>query len=656
MSMKSFIVFSLIFLSAILTSQAQLRIARLFGDHMVLQRNKPLPVWGWASKNENIKIQFNQLVIQSKADDNGKWIVNLPAMKEGGPYEMIVSSKQQTLQIKDIMLGEVWLCSGQSNMEFVMRDAFNFNASIAAVKQSDIRQFTVPNEVSLQPNDSIKGGEWVMANPETLSNFTAVGYSFAKEVSNKLNVTVGLIKDAWGGSQIEGWISKNAMLESDILKEYAQKFPETWEQADVQLLNNLKEKLSGKNHILPSTDLTYLLNNDSTVFEQWLPYSPPSQWDWQGIWAFRGAGFMERTLTIDGIEVSKPSQLSLGENDGLFQLYINGKLIKEGSGKNSRLINIPENTWKEGRNILLLHQEKQVDPAWFGNGFIGEANTLFLKFDGLPQSLSGNGWKMMPDFKLPWNYVHAQNNAGAVIYNAMIHPIIQFAIQGVLWYQGESNADRAFQYRKSFPLLIENWRNVWKDEFPFYFVQLASFGKFQNSNKGSAWAELREAQNMALSLPKTGMAVTIDIGNPDNVHPRNKEDVGKRLASNALVNTYGLPLDSYCGPTFHSIEFKNEQASIEFKNIGKGWQIKDQYGYIKGFEIAGSNHIFYYAQAKLEGNRIIVTSDKVKDPQAVRYAWTDSPIDANLFNMDGFPAAPFRTDQWKGITEGNRFK
>jgi sialate O-acetylesterase len=577
-------------------------------------------------------------------------------MKEGGPYEMKLISNAQVLQLKDIMLGEVWLCSGQSNMEFVMRDAFNFNSATTNVKGSDIRQFTVPNEVSLQPKDSISTGEWVLANPETLSNFTAVGYSFAKEIASRLHVTVGLIKDAWGGSQIEGWISKNAMMESDVLNEYAKSFPETWEQADAQLFRNLQDKLSAKNQHLPATDLAYLLSNDSAAFEQWLPYAPPSQWDWQGIWAFRGAGFMERTITINSNEVAKPSILSLGDNDGVFQLYINGKLIKEGSGKNSRIFNLPANTWNEGRNFLLIHQEKQVEPAWFGNGFIGESSSLFLKFDGIPQSLAGNGWKMIPDFKLPWNYVHAQNNAGAIIYNAMIHPLIPFAIQGVLWYQGESNAERAHEYRKSFPLLINNWRKAWQDEFSFYFVQLSSFGKFQNSNLGSAWAELREAQSMTLSLPKTGMAVTTDIGNPDNVHPRNKEDVGKRLAANALANTYHLPLEVYCGPTFQSVEFKNGQAVLVFKNIGKGWQIKDQYGYIKGFEVAGSNQIFFYAQARLEGDNIIVRSDKVLDPQTVRYGWTDSPIDANLFNVEGFPASSFRTDQWKGITDGNRFK
>ncbi|MCX6205350.1 MAG: sialate O-acetylesterase [Bacteroidetes bacterium] len=654
--MKTSISISIFLILSLQSLQAQLSIAKPFGSHMVLQRNKPLPVWGWATKNENIEVKFNQYTLQTKSDANGKWHVQFPAMKEGGPFQLEVKSNKEILQLEDVMLGEVWLCSGQSNMEFNMRDAFHYNTASATVKQYDIRQFLVPSEVGLQPKDSIAGGDWVLASNETLGNYTAVGYSFAKELASQLHVTVGLIKDAWGGSQIEGWISKDAMMDSEELKPYANSFPENWDQADAQLLKKLQKKLSTKNNQLPNTDLNYLLSNDSTAFDGWLAYAPPSQWDWQGIWAFRGAGFFERTLTVDMIEVSKPSTLSLGDNDGAFQLYINGKLIKEGQGKNSRLFQLPANTWKQGRNILLIHQDKQVDPAWFGNGFSGEANTLFLKFDGYAQSLSGNGWKMVPDFKSPWNYIHAQNNAGAIIYNAMIHPIIPFAIQGVLWYQGESNAERAYQYRKSFPLLIESWRKEWKDDFPFYFVQLASYGKFPNSNQGSEWAELREAQSLTLSLAKTGMAVTTDIGNPENVHPRNKEDVGKRLAANALANTYHMPITIFCGPTYRSVVFKQTIAEISFDHVGLGWFVKDQYGYIKGFEIAGADKKFYYAQAKIEGDKIIVWNDKVIEPKSVRYGWTDSPVDANLFNQEGFPAAPFRTDQWKGITEGKKFE
>jgi len=271
-------------------------MAQPFADHMVLQRNKSIPVWGWAASNENIMVMFHDLTVQTKADASGKWMVHFPALPEGGPFNMTITSKQQKLVIQDIMLGEVWLCSGQSNMEFVMRDAFHYQGAIATVKQADIRQFLVATEVSLTPKDSLNGWGWEKATSESLGNFTAVGYSFAKEVANQLHVTVGLIKDAWGGSQIEGWISKDAMLNSDVLSGYAKSFPENWEQADAQLLQNLRKKLSLKTKAIPNTDLKYLLSNDSTAFDGWLPFAPPSQWDWQGIWALRGAVFLSAPL------------------------------------------------------------------------------------------------------------------------------------------------------------------------------------------------------------------------------------------------------------------------------------------------------------------------------------------------------------------------
>lgn len=650
------ITFFLIFLSAFLEASSQLKIARPFGEHMVLQRNKPIQVWGWASGKETVTIQLNGIVQNTSTLINGKWFLQLPAMKAGGPYEMVISGKKETIRISDIMIGEVWLCSGQSNMEFNLRDAFNYKTTQLSASKTSIRQFLVPNQVSLQPMDSITGGDWVIADPETLGNFTAVGYFFAKEIAQQLNVTVGLIKDSWGGSQIEGWIAKDAMMQSKELKDYGLHYPNNWMEADSLLFLKLKKDLSAKTHSLPEYDIKKILIADTSVFEGWLPYAPPSQWDWQGIWAFRGAGLMERTISIDSLDCNKLSTLSLGDNDSKFQLYINGRIIMEGEGKNSRNFLLPENTWKPGRNVVLIHQEKQVDPSWFGNGFIGEPAKLFLKLGSELISLSGVGWKMMPDFKMPWYYVHSQNNAGAIIYNAMIHPIISYTIKGVLWYQGESNAGRAYQYRSSFPLMIESWRKDWKDSLPFYFVQLSSFGKFPNSNQGSTWAELREAQTIALSLPLTGMAVTTDIGNPDNVHPRDKENVGLRLAANALVNTYHIGNAVYCGPVYESVDFSNNKAILSFRYGGAGLMVKDKYGYLKGFEIAGSDKKFYFAKASIEGNKILVWNEDVTNPIAIRYGWTDSPIDANLFNKEGFPAAPFRTDNWKGITEAIKFE
>jgi len=644
---------SVLFFLIVQVGFSQLTVAKIFNHHMVLQRNQEIPVWGSGPVGQIVTVWLNQSIQKSIVDVKGQWKVVFPTMEAGGPYQMKVSTDQQQLDFSDIMVGEVWVCSGQSNMDWTLKDAFKFREERALEPLPNVRQFYVPREVSLKPNSELSEGQWEIAHPDKLGDFTAVGYFFAKALWQKLHVTIGLVNASWGGSQIEGWISQDAMMGSNQFSNYAKRYPSNWEMADTMLLEQLKKSFSQKTGKLPSTALADILTTDSTQFQSWLKYAPPSQWDWQGIWAFRGAGFMQRVIDVNAVEQSKASTLSLGENDGAFELYLNGQLFKKGAWRADRLIPIPAGTWKAGKNILLLHQAVQKEPAWFGNGFYGEGSKLYLKFDAEPITLAGEGWRMMPDFNLPWHYVHSQNNAGSVIYNGMIHPLIPYAIKGVLWYQGESNAGRAFQYRSSFPLLISSWRKQWNNNFPFYFVQLSSFGKFPNSNQGSEWAELREAQLMALQLPNTGMAVTTDIGNPDNIHPKNKADVGTRLAAIALAKNYGIDAP-YSGPIFEKMLVKANKAILNFQHVNGGLVIRDAYGYLKGFEIAGEDKQFHFAQAIIEGDQVIVWSNAVKKPIAVRYGWTDAPIDANLFNKAGFPATPFRTDQWKGLTD-NRF-
>jgi sialate O-acetylesterase len=262
----------------------------------------------------------------------------------------------------------------------------------------------------------------------------------------------------------------------------------------------------------------------------------------------------------------------------------------------------------------------------------------------------------MPDLSKPYHFDFLPNNTAFTLYNAMINPLIPYAMAGVIWYQGESNADKAYQYRVTFPLMITDWRSKWKRDFPFLFVQLASFGGMQGSDAGSAWAELREAQTMTLQLPNTGMAVTTDIGDAFNIHPRDKADVGIRLADKALSSVYHLPGFTE-SPLFTSADFTGGAAVVNFSHADNGLMAKDKYGYIKGFELAGADHKFYYAQATIfDHNKVKVWCSQVPQPMAVRYAWTDAPLEANLFNVEGFPVSPFRSDNWKGITEGKKFE
>lgn len=634
---------------------AQLKLARLFSDHVVLQRQKPIPVWGWATPNENVKVSLGNQSQSAKADASGKWIVRFNPMEAGGPYQLTAAAKSGNLNVNDILIGEVWLCSGQSNMEWRVAQANNYIEEKQNADFPKIRHFFVDHEVMMTPQPDLKSGEWKVCSSETVGNFTAVGFFFARELYQKLNIPVGLLHSSWGGSQIEGWISRESMLTEDELRTYAQSLPDNWADADMIHDKKTRKSLLGSESITPSADDEKKYFEADYDFSKWLSAGNPlGQWDWKGVWMFRGNGYMARKIDIPADMANKETTLGLGIQDGQNQIYINGKLVYEGAEKGVRKISIPANTWKAGNNQLMIKFGGMVNPSWYGLGLMGVADDLFVSA-GTDKISLANGWKIMPSFADKHEYVHSSNNLGTTIYNSMIAPLVPFAIRGVLWYQGESNAGRAYQYRKSFPLMINDWRKQWKDDFSFYFVQLSSYGDYQNSNQGSNWGELREAQTMTLSLPKTGMAVTTDVGNPKDIHPTNKQDVGHRLAVNALKFDYGqdvLP----SGPMYESVKFEDGKAILSFRYTGKGLMVKDKFGYLKGFEIAGDDKAFYYAKAEVIGDKVVVYHPKGLKPISVRYAWADAPDDANLYNTDGLPASPFRTDDWKGLTVGKKFE
>jgi sialate O-acetylesterase len=634
---------------------AQLKLARLFSDHVVLQRQKPIPVWGWATPNETVKVSLNNQSQSARADASGKWLIRFSPMEAGGPYQLTASAKSGNLTVNDILIGEVWLCSGQSNMEWRVAQANNYIQEKQNADYPKIRHFFVDHEVTMTPQADLKSGEWKICSPETVGNFTAVGFFFARELYQKLNIPIGLVHSSWGGSQIEGWISREAMLTDNELKSYAQALPDNWADADKIHDAKTRKNLLGRESINPTVEEEKKYFEADYDFSKWLSAGNPlGQWDWKGVWMFRGNGYMARMIDIPADMITKETTLGLGIQDAQNQIYINGKLVYEGAEKGVRKISIPANTWKAGNNRLMIKSGGMVNPSWYGLGLMGTENDLYVSA-GTDKISLANGWKIMPSFADKHEYVHSSNNLGTTIYNSMIAPLVPFAIRGALWYQGESNAGRAYQYRTSFPLMITDWRKQWKDDFSFYFVQLSSFGDYQNSNQGSNWAELREAQTMTLSLPKTGMAVTTDVGNPKDIHPTNKQDVGHRLAVNALKFDYGLDaLPS--GPMYESVKFEEGKAILSFKYTGKGLMAKDKFGYLKGFEIAGEDKAFYYAKAEIVGDKVVVYHPKGMKPIAVRYAWADAPDDANLYNTDGLPASPFRTDDWKGLTVGKKFE
>ncbi|TDB68874.1 sialate O-acetylesterase [Arundinibacter roseus] len=649
-----FLVGFLVLLSTL--AQAQLRVARIFGDHMVLQRNKPIEIWGWASKGDKVELTLNQQKVTTQAAADGKWKAQLPAMPAGGPYELSIKTKKQTVLFSDILLGEVWLLSGQSNMEWRVRQADSARSEMASANFPTIRHVEIPHTLSFVPESDVEAGSWQLTTPETVGSFSAVGYFFARELSQNLNVPVGLIHSSWGASQVEGWISEKAMADSDVLSEYPKTMARTWEQ-DAQ---NQERKLISQLYGKADFDINAIDESAYTTpiydFTSWkVTVDPATNWDWQGVWAFRGSAYLQRTVDIPEEFAAMETTLNFGRINHRVSFFINGKKMQEGNFTQSIELKIPAGTWQKGFNSLVLKIEPTENSTGQQMAFSGSGADFSVAGAGKKVLLQDKRWRMMPSWKAPRSYVRLMNNVGTTLYNAMIAPLIPYTIAGALWYQGESNAGRAYEYRKSFPLLISSWRKDWGYDFPFLFVQLATYGPFQNSNQGSEWAELREAQTMTLSLPNTGMAVTTDIGNPNDIHPTNKQDVGKRLALSALKVAYGQEL-VHSGPMYKEAQFADGKAVISFEHTGSGLVIKDRYGYLKGFEIAGKDQKFYYAPARIEGNKVVVSHPDVPQPAAVRYGWANSPLDNNLFNVEGLPAVPFRTDNWKGKTEGVKFR
>jgi sialate O-acetylesterase len=645
----------LVLVSVQLSAVGQVRLARLFSDHVVLQRRQPIPVWGWAKPGESVRATLAGQTQAAKADATGKWMVRFAALEAGGPYDLAVTAKSGRAGATDVLVGEVWLCSGQSNMEWPVQQANNAATERQNANFPQIRHFRVDHELALTPQMDLAAGEWKVCSSETVGDFTAVGFFFARELARKLNIPIGLLHSSWGGSQVEGWISKEAMLSNDELRAPAQQLVTTWPAADSVVDYKLRKQLLGERNMNPTLADEQTYRDPGYDVSRWRKTDPMGQWDWKDMRGYRGQGYMTCQIDIPATMVSGPTTLGLAQNDSPNQVYINGKLVSEGVLTGVRTLTIPANTWQAGANRLLIKLGDMTNPAWFGIGLQGSANDLYVEDSEQRIPLAGSDWRIIPAFAEPHHYTRFMNNVATSIYNGMIAPLIPFGLRGALWYQGESNAGRAYQYRQSFPLMITDWRGRWGQDFPFYFVQLSSFGSDQSSNQGSNWAELREAQTMTLRLPKTGMAVTTDIGNPRDIHPTNKQDVGHRLALNALHFDYGQTLN-YSSPMYDSLIINGPTAVVTFKHIASGLMARDKYGYLRGFEIAGADHVFYFARADISGNRVTVSHPSVPNPVAVRYAWTDAPEEANLVNSDGLPASPFRTDDWPGITRRNKFE
>ncbi len=634
---------------------ANVTLPKIFGDNMVLQRNKPVNIWGWASAGEKIAVQFNHQKRSTVANQSGKWQLILQPENAGGPYQLTITGKNK-ISLENILVGEVWVCSGQSNMEMPIAGWGKINdyeKEIAAADYPFIRHFKVPNTVSSTLKDDITGGEWKVCNPVNAGEFSATAYFFARALYKKLKVPIGLINSSWGGTQSEAWTSQAAFEHSDMFKDIADEMKKTnideiTKKRRELILKNIKKAQGSFDDKTNAADWKNSNFDDS----KWPLMKLPGVWEGNGFPGLDGVVWFRKTFNISDADAGKPAILELAKIDDIDETFINGEKIG-GMDKwdEPRKYAIAAGSLKAGRNVIAV----KVTDNQGGGGIYGDADAMKITIANTVLPLSGD-WYFRIESILPGsaNGSVGPNDFPSLLFNAMINPLLPYPIKGVIWYQGEANAERAYQYRAAFPLMIKDWRQHWRlGNFPFLFVQLSTFGSADdNSNKGSTWAELREAQAMTLSLPHSGMAVTTDIGNPVDIHPKNKQEVGKRLAAIALHDVYRLA-GEYTGPVYRSMKLTGDKIELSFDHTARGWFVKDDY--ISGFEIAGADKKFYTAQAMIKNNRIIVFNNEVTRPVAVRYNWVDDASKGNLFNKELFPAAPFRTDNWDAVTKKNKY-
>lgn len=640
-----FFSFLLLLIVPTLHSYATIRLPRLISDGMVLQRDKEIPVWGWASPGEKVSITFNGKNYSTVTAANGKWSLKLPPLKAGGPYAMTITGSNR-IEIRDILIGDVWICSGQSNMALQLSKVRgNYTEMLRTAANPHIRQFLPDRKYSFDSLlEDTEAPGWLPADPKTIQDFTAVGYFFARELYEKYKVPIGLINNSWGGTPAEGWMSEEALKPfASYTKEIAKLKDTAYVQGIVkkdravlddwynELLRNDEGKADAAGHSWADANI------DTTA---WRQVTMPDNWDAQGIKYVHGVVWLRKSFTVPASLTGKEATLYLGNITNEDTTYVNGVKVGFTSDKNKvRKYTVPAQLLRPGVNTIAV---RVLNSEGMG-GFL--ANRPYkLVIDRETIDLSGS-WlaRVGANGKLAPRGTLFQYKPG-VLYRGMLYPLLPYAIKGVIWYQGEANAEKAKEYQSLFKTLITDWRSRWgQGDFPFLFVQLANFKAVVDSPSESSWAALREAQAMALSLPNTGMAVTLDIGEAGDIHPKNKYDVGRRLALAAMKIAYGERDMEYSGPVVQSVKKQGQKVVISFTHTESGLIAKGG-GELKYFSLAGADGKFAWARAAIEGNTVVVWNDAIPNPVSVRYAWADNPDGANLFNKEGLPASSFRYD------------
>lgn len=645
MKLKCTLVIWLLICSVI--TKANVALSGLFQSNMVLQRDKPCPIWGTADNKEKITLIFNNITY-SATPKNGKWKIILPAQPAGGPHLIIVKGKN-TIELSNVLFGDVWICSGQSNMQFSVSEA-RPQPDTSTYNNNRIRLFAPGIGTDFVPQDTIKGGSWKVASVNDVNGFSAVGFFFGSYLQQKLDIPIGLINVSLGATAIEEWMGNEAI----------RPFPQFADFYRTYLApgKSMKEITADFEKMKPSWEQEYYLKDDPGLIHQW--YRPetdtsdwktmnqPSHWEDNELKDYDGSVWFRKSYDAFPKDFFGNTNISLGQVDDYNICWVNGVKIGEGYGNmNMYTYKIPDSLLKPTNNVVVVR-------VFDAGGKGGMYNMFWNPF------LAGS-WKYKmgvqidaSKFKRPLLANYYIFGTPTILYNASIAPLTQLSIKGFTWYQGEANTGRAGEYRQLLPALITGWRKQFNQgNLPFLIVQLPNLGKEPQQPENSEWAELRDAQSAALTLPNTGMAVTIDIGDANNLHPHNKLEVGNRLGMTAWNVVYGT--DSIeTSPQYKSMKVMGDSIVITFdKNI----VCKNKYGYIRGLAIAGADNIFHWARAYVKNSHsIVVYNPSIKSPANVRYLWSDEPGPVDLYNKNGLPVAPFRTDQLPLKTEGTMYR
>ncbi|MDR6941637.1 sialate O-acetylesterase [Mucilaginibacter pocheonensis] len=634
------------FCFALQTASATVRLPKLISDGMILQRDTKLKIWGWATAGEQIKIKFNNKTGKVVTSKNGEWSITFPAMKAGGPYTMDIMADEH-LVIRDILIGDVWFCSGQSNMVLPMeRVKEKYPDEIAAADYPQVRNFFIPTMADVTKlHDDLPGGKWLAATPANVLSFGAAAYFFAKQIYLKHHIPIGLINSSVGGTPIEAWVSEAGLKQFPLYQNKINKFKDT---AYVSTLVNEARAAAKKQ--LPVIEDKGLMGpqkwyDTAYVPQDWHKFWLPGYWADQGVKGLNGIVWFRKEIDVPADMAGKLSKLFMGRIVDADQAYVNGVLVGAITYQYPpRRYTLPPGTLKPGKNVIVV---KVVNTAGKG-GFVPD-KPYYLQVGDQKIDLRGD-WKYKVGQVFDPGAAGDQGNSfseqmePAGLYNTMVTPVVNYSIKGILWYQGEANTKEPRSYQNLLPALINDWRSKWRlGDIPFIYAQLPNFMEVRYSPAESQWAELREGQRRALRIVNTGMAVTIDAGEWNDIHPLNKKAVGDRLALAAEKLAYHNQDIIASGPLYKSFKIDNNKVIISFDNAAGGLTVMNG-GELAYFAIAGKDKKYVWAQARISGDTVIVWSDKVPDPLYVRYAWADNPEGANLYNREGLPASPFTTD------------